>query len=362
MSIDPILKKHIQKQIISWYKKNKREMPWRNTKDPYRIWISETMLQQTQVHTVMPYYQRFVSEFPSVDMLAKARIDQVMKSWEGLGYYGRARNLHKAAQEIMSRFGGRIPDHEKDLLSLPGIGRYTVGAILSIAFEKSVPVLDGNIIRLLSRIFHVTDPVDHVKTKNLLWSLSEQIIPKNRIRDFNQGLMELGAIICKLKNPLCVDCPLSKVCEANRLSIQTELPVRSPKKKIPHYDVTAGIIWKKGKFLITLRPSKGLLGGLWEFPGGKQKAGESLEDCLKREIREELNIDIEVKNLLVSVKHAYTHFRITLHVFDCRYIGGKIRLNGCEAYRWIGPDELDHFALPGADRKVIQLLTSKNEE
>ncbi|MCJ7813129.1 A/G-specific adenine glycosylase [bacterium] len=362
MVIDPTLKKCIQKNILSWYQANKRDMPWRNTKDPYGIWVSEIMLQQTQVSTVIAYYKRFIAEFPTVRHLANAQLDRVMKLWEGLGYYGRARNLHRAAQEIMSRFGGRIPDHEKDLLSLPGIGRYTVGAILSIAFGKGVSVLDGNIIRLLSRIFHVTDSVDHAETKNQLWSLSEQIIPENGIQDFNQGLMELGAIVCKLKNPLCADCPLDKVCEANRLSIQTELPVRSPKKKIPHYDVTAGIIWRKGKFLITLRPPKGLLGGLWEFPGGKQKAGESLKDCLQREIREELNVDIKVDNLLVSVKHAYTHFRITLHVFNCQYVGGKIRLHGCDDYLWITSAELDDFALPGADRKVIKLLTrNKND-
>lgn len=331
-------------------------MPWRKTRDPYKIWISEIMLQQTQVTTVIGYYQRFIAAFPTVQYLASAEMGQVMKVWEGLGYYGRARNLHRAARKVMERFGGQIPDNENDLSSLPGIGRYTTGAILSIAFEKPVPVLDGNIIRLLSRIFHVTENIDQIETKKALWSLSKQVLPQRKVRDFNQGLMELGAIICKPKHPLCGECPLADVCEANRLSIQTELPVRSPKKKIPHYDVTAGIIWKKDKFLITLRPPKGLLGGLWEFPGGKRKEGESLKNCLKREIREELNIDIKVNDLLISVKHAYTHFRITLHVFDCQYIGGTIRLRGCDDYRWITSAELDDFAFPGADRKVIQFL------
>lgn len=334
-------------------------MPWRNTQDPYRIWVSEIMLQQTQVSTVIGYYNRFIDVFPTVQDLSNAHMSRVMKVWEGLGYYGRARNLHRAAREIANRFEGRIPDNEKDLLGLPGIGRYTAGAILSIAFGKSVPVLDGNIIRLFSRVFHITENVDQAETKKALWSLSGQIVPKNDIQDFNQGLMELGAVICLPRNPLCATCPLSETCEANRLSIQPELPVRSPKKKIPHYDVTAGIIRKKNKFLITLRPPRGLLGGLWEFPGGKQKTGESLENCLKREIREELSIDIQVNDLLISVKHAYTHFRITLYVFDCQYVSGKIRLQGCDDYRWITAAELDDYAFPGADRKVIQLLESK---
>ncbi len=281
-------------------------MPWRDTRDPYKIWISEIMLQQTQVTTVIDYYHKFIAKFPTVKHLAGAEMGSVMKVWEGLGYYGRARNLHKAAQEVMDRFQGKIPDNEDDLSSLPGIGRYTAGAILSIAFGKPVPVLDGNIIRLLSRIFHITENVDQTETKNALWTLSKMIIPQRNVQDFNQGLMELGAMICGPRNPHCIDCPLSKLCEAHRLSIQQELPVRSPKKKIPHYNVTAGIIWKKDKVLITLRPPKGLLGGLWEFPGGKQKAGESLRDCLKREIREELSIDIKVKELLISVKHTYT--------------------------------------------------------
>ncbi len=362
MHIIPLLKKRIQKKILSWYQANKRELPWRNTRDPYKIWVSEIMLQQTQVNTVFSYYQRFIAAFPTVQRLAGAEIGRVMKLWEGLGYYGRARNLHKAAQEVMTRFGGKIPSDEAGLASLPGIGRYTAGAILSIAFGKPVPVLDGNVVRLLSRIFHLTENVDQTETQKTLWSLSEQIIPKGSIQDFNQGVMELGAIICKPKNPLCTECPLIDVCEANRLSIQNQLPVRSPRKKIPHYDVTAGIIRKKNKFLITLRPPKGLLGGLWEFPGGKRKTGESLKDCLKREIREELDIYIQVNDLLVTVKHAYTHFRITLHMFDCQYLGGKLHLNGCDDYRWITSGELDDYAFPGADRKVILLLKDASGE
>jgi A/G-specific adenine glycosylase len=357
MSVDFPAKRQFQKKLLSWYDQQARSLPWRETKDPYRIWVSEVMLQQTQVKTVEAYYGRFIGRFPSVADLAQAAPDEVMKSWEGLGYYSRARHLHQAAREVVDRFDGRIPDTLEDLISLPGIGRYTAGAILSIAFGKPEAVLDGNVIRVLSRMFHITEDVRKTSTQRMLWSLSESLLPtKRRVRDYNQALMELGALACRVRNPACSDCPVSRMCEANRLSIQRELPVKSPRKPVPHFEVTAGIIWREDRFLITRRPPKGLLGGLWEFPGGKLEAGEDLESCVKREIREELGIDIEVGVHLTSVDHAYTHFRITLHAFECRYRGGPIRLIGIDDYRWIRPRELDGFALPAADHKIIDLL------
>ncbi|MDP1990070.1 MAG: A/G-specific adenine glycosylase [Syntrophales bacterium] len=359
MSVDFPAKLQFQKKLLSWYEEQARSLPWRETKDPYRIWVSEVMLQQTQVKTVEAYYGRFIGRFPSVTDLAQAAPDEVMKSWEGLGYYSRARYLHRAAREVVDRFDGRIPDTLEDLISLPGIGRYTAGAILSIAFEKPEAVLDGNVIRVLSRMFHITEDVRKASSQRMLWSLSESLLPKRRIRDYNQALMELGALVCRTRNPACSDCPVSRMCEANRLSIQRELPVKSPRKPVPHYEVTAGIIWWEDRFLITRRPPKGLLGGLWEFPGGKLEAGEDLKGCVKREIREELGIDIEVGVHLTSVDHAYTHFRITLHAFECRYRGGPIRLIGIDDYRWIRPRELDGFALPAADHKIIDLLKSR---
>jgi A/G-specific adenine glycosylase len=359
MNIDLSIKHRFQKGLLSWYDERARALPWRETMDPYRIWVSEVMLQQTQVKTVEAYYGRFIGRFPSVTDLAKAAPDEVMKFWEGLGYYSRARHLHRAAREVVERFGGCVPDTFEDLMTLPGIGRYTAGAILSIAFGKHAAVLDGNVIRVLSRMFHVTEDVQRASTQKMLWSLSESLLPKRRIRDYNQALMELGALTCRDRNPACLDCPASRICQANRLSIQLEIPVKSPRKPIPHYEVTAGIIWRGDRFLITRRPPKGLLGGLWEFPGGKLEKGEDLEGCLKREIREELGIAIEVGEHLTSVDHAYTHFRITLHAFECRYRGGRIQLIGVDDYRWIFPRELDAFALPAADHKIIDLLKSR---
>lgn len=356
MKVDDSLQRRFQAHLLSWYDRRARPLPWRRTRDPYRIWVSEVMLQQTQVKTVEAYYERFIERFPSVEDLARAAPDDMMKSWEGLGYYSRARHLHRAAREVVERFGGRIPDTLEDLLSLTGIGRYTAGAILSIAFEKPEAVVDGNVTRVLARMFRITDDIRKASTRNRLWSLADRLLPKDRIRDYNQALMELGALVCRSRNPDCSHCPVSALCEACRLSLQGELPAKSPRKPIPHYEVAAGIIWRDSRLLITRRPPKGLLGGLWEFPGGKREPGEDLEDCLKREILEELGIAIEIGPRLTSVKHAYTHFRITLHAIECRYRGGRIRLIGVDDYRWIFPRELDRFALPAADHKIIALL------
>lgn len=347
-------------RLISWYEKSQRKLPWRDTDDPYKIWISEVMLQQTQVHTVINYYLDFVEKFPSVQILANAKWDDLIKVWEGLGYYGRARNLHKAAVEIQNQYHSRLPDNLEDLMSLPGIGRYTAGAILSIAFNQRVPILDGNVIRVLTRVFQITDDISSSKTIKNLWLLSENILPESHVNIFNQALMELGAVCCTPRAPLCDSCPVADFCEAKKQSTQKNLPVRSPRKKRPHYDVTAGIIWLNGRFLITLRPLRGLLGGLWEFPGGKKEGGESLEECLKREIQEELGIQIQIDDYLVSVKHGYTHFKITLHVFQCRYLSGTLHPAECDAFRWIIVDDLDSYAFPAADRKVIQLLKERS--
>jgi len=356
MKIDIQFKRKFQRKLLQWFRFSQRELQWRKTRDPYQIWISEIMLQQTQVITVGSYYERFIRRFPNVHDLANAPVGDVMKMWEGLGYYSRARHLHLAAKMIVKQYYGILPDSLEQLISLPGIGRYTAGAILSIAFGKRMPVLDGNVMRVFTRLFHITENIQKSDTQKHLWALAETMLPGKNIRDYNQGLMELGGMICKPKHPLCDACPVAEMCRAKELGIQEQLPVKSVRKPIPHYDVVAGIIRKNGRFLITLRPPRGLLGGLWEFPGGKVENGETFEQSLKREIAEELGIKIKIDSLFTSVKHAYTHFKITLHVFQCRYRSGEIRMNGCDDYRWIGPSRLNEFAFPGADRKVIEQL------
>jgi A/G-specific adenine glycosylase len=317
------------------------------------------MLQQTQVRQVELYYHRFMDLFPDIPALAGVPLERVLKAWEGMGYYSRARYLHQTAKIIVHRFGGVIPERYEDLLKLPGIGRSTAGAILSLAYGKSFPVMDGNIQRVLVRFFYIEKNPRKGDARQALWSLSAQILPEKNAGPFNEAMMELGALICTPQNPDCPHCPIQMNCQAFHSGRPADLPVKAPRRQRPYFDVTAAVIRKKKKILITRRPEKGLLGGLWEFPGGKKEAGESLEDCLKREIREELNIDIEIGDLFIQIPHAYTHFRITLHCFFCRQLKGKITPLGVEDYRWVYPGELKHFPFPKADQKVIDYLLQK---
>jgi A/G-specific adenine glycosylase len=346
-------------------------MPWRKTRDPYAIWVSEIMLQQTQVETVTPYFIRFMTRFPTVQALARAPIAAVLKLWEGLGYYSRARNMHAAAKKIASDFGGKLPRTAPELLTLPGIGRYTAGAIASIAFGQDEPVLDGNVTRVLCRVFRIRENPKGAATQEKLWSLARQVIPPGKAGLMNQALMDLGATVCVPRNPRCPTCPaggknekpgfLKKpgFCLARLHNEQNDIPLRIKRKPVPHYDIAAGIIWKGGRILIDQRRPEGLLGGLWEFPGGKRRAGESLKAAVAREAREELGVWVKVIRPLVTVKHAYSHFRITLYAFECRYLSGRPRALGCAAWKWVRPSSLARYAFPAANHKIIAALRAK---
>jgi A/G-specific adenine glycosylase len=320
------------------------------------------MLQQTQIETVKPYFARFLAVFPTVEQLAAAPLDQVLKLWEGLGYYSRARNLHKTAQRVTEQFGGRFPDTVEDLLTLPGIGRYTAGAIASIAYGVRAPVLDGNVIRVLARVLDLSEDVTLPKTQQFLWEQADAFLPADRVGDYNQALMELGQTICKPRQPLCKTCPIQAHCLAFAHGTQDERPVKSKKAPTPHYNVAAGIVRDSHqRILIAQRPLEGLLGGLWEFPGGKQEPDESLPDCLARELHEELAIAVEVGPLFTVVKHAFTHFKITLHAFECRYLDGEPQKLGVHDWAWITEDEFDRYSFGKADREVIQALRQRGQ-
>ncbi len=320
------------------------------------------MLQQTQIAAVIPYYERWLARFPTVEALAAATLDDVLKQWEGLGYYSRARHLHAAARRVVAEHGGRLPDTVHGLRQLPGIGRYTAGAIASIAFGVRAPVLDGNVIRVLSRLFDVAGDVTRPATQTHLWHLAESLVPAARPGDYNQALMELGQTICVPQNPRCLLCPLRDVCLARQRGTQLERPVRPPRQRTPHYDVVAAVIWRDGRpsaggrFLIAQRPHAGLLGGLWEFPGGKVEPGEALPAALRREIGEELALEIEVGDFLVEVAHAYTHFRITLHAFHAAYRGGEPQHLGVADHAWVTLDDVEGYAFAVTDRKIIGAL------
>ncbi len=345
--------------LLAWYERTAADLPWRASHDAYRVWLSEIMLQQTQVETVKPYYERFLTAYPTVSDLAAAPLDDVLKLWEGLGYYSRARNLHRAAQAVAAQ-GGDFPRTVDGLLALPGIGRYTAGAIASIAFGVRAPVLDGNVIRVYARLLDLPDDVTQTATQAKLWDQAEAWLPDQRAGDYNQALMDLGRLVCKPKKPLCGQCPIRDHCLAYQRGTQDERPVKKAKAPTPHYDVTAGMIWnERGELLIAQRPLDGLLGGLWEFPGGKQEDGETLPDCLQRELREELAIEVEVGELFTRVEHGFTHFRITLHAFTCRYVSGEPQALGVRDWKWVLPDELSRYSFGKADRQVIDALDSR---
>ena len=346
----------LAERLLTWYAGNRRDLPWRNTRDPYAITVSEFMLHQTRVQTVLPYYRRFLARFPDWSCLAAASLDQVLKAWEGLGYYARARNLHALAKRVASDHQGSLPQTVEELLALPGIGPYTAGALLSMGFSQDVPAVDGNVRRVLSRVFCIQEDPRGTVGKRRVHELAVSLLPPGRAGTFNQALMDLGATVCTPRNPFCEHCPWEASCRARQLNIQESLPVRPSRKPIPHQDIAAGVIWRDGHILIAQRPPKGLLGGLWEFPGGKREPGESLKECLTREVREELGIEVAVGAPLATVQHAYTHFRITLHAFHCGHVGGTPQAIGCSAWKWVEPHQLDEYAFPAANRTIIARL------
>jgi len=346
----------IRRHLLGWFEQNARDLPWRRTRDPYAVWVSEVMLQQTQVETVKPYYERFLRRFPSPEHLARARLDTVLKLWEGLGYYSRARNLHKAAKTLVRDLGGIFPKTQEGLMSLPGIGRYTAGAIASIAFGQTEPVVDGNVTRVLCRVFAIRDDPRQHATQERLWSIATDLVASGQAGDLNQALMELGATLCLPRGPQCPACPLQTLCKAWRQRRQEELPIRPPRKVLPRHTVAVGVIFKGNKVLIDKRRPEGLLGGLWEFPGGKRQGGESLETTLLREVQEELGIRIKVRHRLLRIDHAYSHFRVRLHVFVCDYVSGRPVCKGCAAFKWIHTIDLGRYAFPAANKRIIEAL------
>lgn len=346
----------IRRNLLAWWDVGHRDLPWRRTKDPYAIWIAEIMLQQTQVKTATPYYERFLKRLPTVEALARARLDTVYKLWEGLGYYTRAANLHRTAQLVVSEYDGRFPSTVEELMKLPGIGRYTAGAIASIAFGTPAPIVDGNIVRILCRVYLIREDPKTTAVQKRIWQLAETLVCTKRPGELNQSLMELGARVCRPLNPDCPNCPIRRSCLARKEGVQNELPLRGSAKRLPHYTIAAGVVYKDGKILIAKRKAEGLLGGLWEFPGGKKEKGETLKAAVAREVKEETGVDVRVGKRLAVVKHTYSHFKITMHVFACDYAGGTARAIDVEQVCWVLPDRLDRYAFPAANRRVLRLL------
>ncbi|MBM3144782.1 MAG: A/G-specific adenine glycosylase [Chloroflexi bacterium] len=341
-------------RLLNWYADNARNLPWRGVSDPYVVWVSEIMLQQTRVETVIPYFERWMRRFPDIRTLADSSQQDVLSLWEGLGYYSRARNLHKAARVVVDRHDGELPADVAALKSLPGIGAYTSAAIASISFGRDEVALDGNIRRVLSRLFDLSAPLDSPEGERLLGDLAREHLPSGQAGEYNQALMDLGAEICTPRHPQCGLCPISGTCKARQLGIQEQRPIRKPKAEIPHHTVAAAVIQRNGHVLIARRPEEGLLGGMWEFPGGKTKPGESLQACLKREICEELGVEIEIGEPFGVYEHTYTHFRVTLHAFRSTLLAGEPRRLDHTDLHWARPSELCDYPMGKIDRQIAK--------
>jgi A/G-specific adenine glycosylase len=346
----------LRRRLLVWYQGHQRDLPWRQTRDPYRIWISEVMLQQTQVATVIPYYHRFLKSFPDLPTLARADIQKILKLWEGLGYYRRAHNLHKAARIMMQNGAGRIPNQHKPFLALPGVGAYIANAVMSIAFDLPYAVVDGNVKRVLARLGGIADAVNHTPAHRTYQLLADRLLEHRHPGLFNQALMELGALVCTPRSPNCTICPWETHCFARKHDATGDFPKRIRKKPTPEHAMVAGVLCHRNRLLIVQRPSEGLLAGLWEFPGGRREAGEQASGACKRTLYQTTGITVSVDQKLSRIKHAYTHFSITLDLFSCRKANGRLRLNGHQAFRWIRPNELDAFPFTGACRKTFPHL------
>ncbi|OGN92519.1 MAG: A/G-specific adenine glycosylase [Chloroflexi bacterium RBG_13_50_21] len=344
--------------LLSWYASHARSLPWRGHPDPYAVWVSEIMLQQTRVETAIPYFERWMQRFPSTQALANASMQEVLALWEGLGYYGRARNIYQAAQLVMKEYNGQLPEEPHNLRKLPGVGRYTAGAIASIAFGRDEPTLDGNIRRVVARYFNVSEDARSTRGERELWGLAAQHLPIGHAGEYNQALMDLGASVCTPKSPDCTQCPLGETCQARKLGIIELRPVFLPRPAIPHHVVTAAVITRDGRVLIARRLPHGLLGGMWEFPGGKKQESEDLATCLQREICEELGVDIMVGMQIGVYKHAYTHFRVTLYAFMCTLVSGEPSPIQAAEVRWVSPTEFPKYPMGKIDRRISQTLVS----
>ncbi|MHA2620113.1 MAG: A/G-specific adenine glycosylase [bacterium JZ-2024 1] len=348
----------IREALVAWFQRTHRDLPWRRTSDPYALWVSEVMLQQTGVKSVIPYYREFLRRFPTVRALARAPLDEVLKAWEGLGYYARARNLHKGAQFIVRRFRGTLPTTCDEWLQVPGVGPVTASALASYLSGEPRPAVDGNARRVISRLFRVRQRSSQRLFERNILKFAKRMVVAPNAGTLNQALMELGATVCKPRAPLCASCPVSRWCKAFAEGHPEKYPGRRVRPGVQSVRVVAAVIRRNAKILITRRPPEGLLGGLWEFPGGKIEAGESPGQALQRELREELGIQVRIGKPLLETSHRYTHLKVHLTFLEAVLVKGPIKPGrGCSAWRWVRHEELKRFAFPAADKAVIRLLT-----
>lgn len=353
--LKPATRRALGRALLDWYGAHQRSLPWRKTHDPYHVWVSEIMLQQTQVATVLPYYERWMKRFPTLQALASAPESDVLHCWQGLGYYSRARNLLAAAKHVQREHGGRIPDDVNALLELPGIGRYSAGAIASIAYERPAPIVDGNVTRVLCRLFALAGDPSRAPLKHELWELAERLIPEGRARHFNQALMELGALTCTPQNPACSACPLSNLCAAKRegrVDSLPEIPKRPGATKV--HMVAAVAVWRGRVLLTQLAQDAPRWAGMWQFPNTQVRSEESAARALERVAADVGRVSVRRAALWTTVRHSVTRYRIRLDAYRCEVVASKGSARAPNA--WLLPSELGALAMPAAHRRLAERL------
>lgn len=347
----------ISNALLKWYTIHQRSLPWRLETDPYLVWVSEIMLQQTRVETVIPYFLKWKEHLPTLRSLALATEEEVLLLWEGLGYYSRARNLHSAAQLILEKFGGEFPHNVTQLQRLPGIGEYTASAIASICFNIPVVALDANIKRVFARLIDLEDAITSRSAKKQLVEFGKNLLSEVDAGELNQAFMDLGSLVCLPGEPDCMRCPLNRSCISYQKGTQNQRPVTRKKKESPTYQVVAAVIQKEsGVFLLAKRPKGGMLPGLWEFPGGKVEVGEDDTTALVREINEELDTIVSVGKLIGEYHHAYTHFKVIVRAFLCELIGSQPRALEAQEIKWVPCEQMREFAMGKVDRLIAHAL------
>jgi A/G-specific adenine glycosylase len=357
--LDSRTKQSLRRRLLAWYARHARDLPWRRSRDPYRVWLSEVMLQQTTVAAVEPYFRRFTAAFPTVAELAAAEESQVLRLWEGLGYYRRARSLHAAAKRIVAEHGGRLPDSLDELLSLPGVGRYTAGAILSIAFDRPAPILEANTVRLLSRLIGYRGDPAKAAGQRLLWRTAEELLPKKDVARFNQALMELGSLVCTPAAPRCDACPIARCCAAKRDGLQDQIPAATRKLKFTDVREAAVVVRKNGAVLLRRCGEGERWSGLWDFPRFELTAEEPRQASreIAAKVREQTGVAVEPGERLATLRHGVTRFRITLECYAARPAGGRLRSTAERPVRWTLLAELGELPLSTTGRKLAKLVT-----
>ena len=356
-----LLRRGLAKRLLDWFAHNRRDLPWRRDRDPYRIWVSEVMLQQTQAATVVAYFERFLQAFPTLTDLAAADEQDVLRLWEGLGYYRRARDLLRTARLLAATNGGRFPDDPAALHGLPGLGRYTRNAVLSQAFDKRLPILEANSVRVLARLFGRTGDPRAGQEQRWLWAAAEALLPSRRAGDFNQALMELGALVCIPQSPRCGECPLAKDCIARRLGLQAVIPARAPTVE-PTLVREAAVVARRGEQVLLLqRPPEGRWASLWEFPHGPLVEGETPDEAAARLLHELTGLEGRLGSELITIRHGVTRFRITLVCFEAEYLSGEFHSDFYRQAVWLTPVELGAHPVSSPQRRLAKVLADERQ-